>query len=52
MAPDPFSPPVLIERTGSVWTSVLNRQEAGNEVSAAMFDAMGAALRNEVEQPA
>ena len=28
MAPDPFSPPVLIERTGSVLTSVLNRQEA------------------------
>ncbi|CAG2129134.1 putative enoyl-CoA hydratase echA6 [compost metagenome] len=51
MAPASFSPPVLIERAGGVLTFVLNRPEAGNEVSAPMFEAMVAALRREVERP-
>lgn len=43
--------PVLIERAEGVLTFTLNRPECGNEISAAMFDAMSAALRAEALEP-
>jgi len=44
--------PVLIDRTGPVLTFTLNNPEAGNEVTAPMFDAMIAVLRAEAVMPA
>ncbi|WP_144161153.1 enoyl-CoA hydratase/isomerase family protein [Paraburkholderia sp. BCC1885] len=43
--------PVLIDRTDAVLTFTLNHAEAGNEVTAPMFDAMIAALRAEAVMP-
>jgi methylglutaconyl-CoA hydratase len=43
--------PVLIDRSGAVLTFTLNNAEAGNEVTAPMFDAMIAALRSEATLP-
>lgn len=43
--------PVLIERDGAVMTFTLNNPDAGNEITAAMFDAMIAALRSEAVTP-
>jgi methylglutaconyl-CoA hydratase len=43
---------VLIERDGPILTFTLNRPDAGNEVSTAMFEAMIAALRSEAVTPA
>ena len=47
----PLQAPVLIEQTGDTLTFTLNRPDAGNEVSGAMFDAMSAALRSEAVEP-
>ncbi|MGF6768343.1 methylglutaconyl-CoA hydratase [Paraburkholderia sp. GAS199] len=47
----PLQAPVLLEHTGDVLTFTLNRPDAGNEVSGAMFDAMSDALRSEAVQP-
>jgi methylglutaconyl-CoA hydratase len=44
--------PVVIDRSGEVLTFTLNNAEAGNEVTAPMFDAMIAALRSEATGPA
>ena len=44
--------PVVIDRSGEVLTFTLNNAEAGNEVTAPMFDAMIAALRSEATVPA
>jgi len=43
--------PVVIDRSGEVLTFTLNNAEAGNEVTAPMFDAMIAALRSEATVP-
>jgi methylglutaconyl-CoA hydratase len=48
---DPLPQPVLIDRTDGVLSFTLNRPECGNEISAAMFDAMSAALRAEALEP-
>lgn len=47
----PLQEPVLIERVAEVLTFTLNRPNAGNEISGAMFDAMTAALRSEAAEP-
>ena len=43
--------PVVIDRSGEILTFTLNNAEAGNEVTAPMFDAMIAALRSEATVP-
>ena len=43
--------PVVIDRSGEVLTFTLNNADAGNEVTAPMFDAMIAALRSEATVP-
>ena len=43
--------PVVIDRSGEILTFTLNNAEAGNEVTAPMFDAMIAALRTEATMP-
>lgn len=48
---DPLPQPVLIERGDGVLSFTLNRPDLGNEISAAMFDAMSAALRAEALEP-
>lgn len=48
---DALPQPVLIDRSDGVLSFTLNRPEAGNEISAAMFDAMSAALRAEALEP-
>ncbi|MEK6367876.1 MAG: enoyl-CoA hydratase/isomerase family protein [Burkholderia gladioli] len=48
---NPLSEPVLIERQADVLSFTLNRPEHGNEISAAMFEAMSAALRAEALEP-
>ncbi|MEM5370825.1 enoyl-CoA hydratase/isomerase family protein [Paraburkholderia azotifigens] len=47
----PLQAPVLIEHTGDTLTFTLNRPDAGNEISGAMFDAMSDELRSEAVQP-
>ncbi|SIT51403.1 Enoyl-CoA hydratase/carnithine racemase [Paraburkholderia piptadeniae] len=47
----PLQQPVLIERAADVLTFTLNRPDAGNEISGAMFDAMTVALRSEAAEP-
>ncbi|WP_250477855.1 MULTISPECIES: enoyl-CoA hydratase/isomerase family protein [unclassified Caballeronia] len=48
---DSLPQPVLIDRLDGVMTFTLNRPDCGNEISAAMFDAMSAALRAEALEP-
>ena len=43
--------PVVIDRSGEILTFTLNNANAGNEVTAPMFDAMIAALRSEATGP-
>jgi len=43
--------PVVIDRSGEILTFTLNNADAGNEVTARMFDAMIAALRSEATVP-
>jgi len=43
--------PVVIDRSGEILTFTLNNADAGNEVTAPMFDAMIAALRSEATVP-
>ena len=43
--------PVVIDRSGEMLTFTLNNADAGNEVTAPMFDAMIAALRSEATVP-
>jgi methylglutaconyl-CoA hydratase len=43
--------PIVIDRSGEMLTFTLNNADAGNEVTAPMFDAMIAALRSEATVP-
>ncbi|WP_158935435.1 enoyl-CoA hydratase/isomerase family protein [Burkholderia sp. S171] len=43
--------PVVIDRSGEILSFTLNNADAGNEVTAPMFDAMIAALRSEATVP-